>query len=807
MTGRNEPEREQDAQQALGALLRQYRKRGGLTQEELAERAGSGLSVYTISNAERGRTRPSRYTLKEVMAALELNDVERRELHSLWREAGIPPTSLDRSTLSAPVAGGPIEAGDRKEPPASPTRLPTPPTRLIGRAAEVQRVLTLVKDARLVTITGLGGVGKTRLAIQAATEVRHAFAAGTVFLELAAVEDPALVIPLIGQAVGLREGSGSIDALTAFLRDKHLLLVLDNFEHVLPAGIWLGQLLRAAPRLHILVTSRVPLRLYGEQEFRVPSLAVAGGKGEEASGEAVQLFVERARGVRPDLVLQSDTLPVVAAICAHLDGLPLAIELAAARCKHLSPQAILARLEGTGDRTGSFLNMLVGGPRDLPERQQTLRNTINWSHDLLDEEGQRIFRWLAVFSGFEVASAGVVCELGDDALDRLATLDDQGLLEWVDGAADTLRFRMLQPVREYALERLVESGKAEDVRRRHAQHYLTLAEHMEPQLVGPEQARAARRLELEIENLRGALRSLLEFDPVEAARLATLLDRFWTRHGYVSEGRWWLEEALARFRDPRPIRGRALVACGCITVATGDFVRATAQLEEALAIFRAVDEQAGVASALAGMGEVHLLQTEYERSRDCREEALRLFRELGDVWGSANALSGIGGAAALQLDLESAIPALEESAKLFEEVGDRWARANTLNFLARAMVNRRAPSAHRVATDALRAIREFDDAGLGWRALAVFAQSAGFERQNELAATLWGAVKSVIERSGYTMHAPHREPMETQLRELRAALGETAFEAAFASGHRLAPDQAIELALAAEAETATSAIP
>jgi tetratricopeptide (TPR) repeat protein len=451
--------------------------------------------------------------------------------------------------------------------------------------------------------------------------------------------------------------------------------------------------------------------------------------------------------------------------------------------------------------------MLVGGPRDLPARQQTLRNTLDWSHALLDEEGRRLFRRLAVFSGCEVASAGAVCELGDDALDRLAALADQSLLECMDGAAHSPRFRMLQPVREYALERLEQSGEAEGVRRRHAQHYLALAEHMEPQLVAPEQVRAARCLELEIENVRGALRTLLELEPGEAARLAAMLDRFWTRHNHVSEGRWWLEEALARYRDGDRIRARALVACGCITVSVGDFVRATAQIEEGLAIFRTVDDQPGVAAALAAMGEVHAVHGEYERSHACREEALRLYRELGDVWGVANALSGRGGVAALQRDLDVATVALTESARLFEQVGDRWARANALSFLAWAVVLRQAPSAHRVALDALRGIREFDDAGLGWRALAVVALSAGFERQHALAATLWGAVETAVERSGHTMQAPHHTPMEAQLRELRAALGDRAFDEAFACGRSLAPGEAIELALAGEAETASSAIP
>src|SRR5919202_1421218 len=503
---------ETDDALALGLLLRAQRERRGLTQEVLAERAGAGLSVRTISNIERGHTRPYRHTLEVLAGALGLGAAERAALLAAWRARPAPP--------SAAAPG-----------------VPAALTPLLGREREEAAVAHLLRrrEVRLLTLTGPGGVGKTRLAYQVAADIHAAFADGVVTVDLAPIRDPQLVMPAVARALGLREaGRLSLrEQLAAHLRAKRLLLVLDNMEQVAAAGPALAEVLAACPGLTALVTSRAALRGRGEHVVAGPPLDVPDPTRVRdlqalAQVPAVALFVQRAQEVRPDFALTSTNAAAVAAICARLDGLPLALELAAARLTLFLPQALLARLEGapsnapmTRDPT---LQVLVSGARDLPERQRTLRDTLAWSYDLLAPQEQTLVRRLVVFAGgCTPEAAEAVCLLDGEAplavLAGLIALVDHSLLRQdVVADADEARLVMLETVREYGWERLAASGEAAAVQRAHAAYYLGLAEEAAPELEGPEQAAWMARLEREHANLRAALQwTLAHSGPAEPA--------------------------------------------------------------------------------------------------------------------------------------------------------------------------------------------------------------------------------------------------------------------------------------------------
>ena len=799
--------REQEAQDvdtgtgsAFGDLLRRHRNSANITQEDLAGR--TGLTPQAIGLLERGeRRRPHRYTVDKLAAALELTG---QDLASF--EAAARRSSIRRATAGPP----------RRD-------LPVPATPLVGRDHEATSVLRLLRrgDVRLLTMTGPGGVGKTRLALEVAGRSRGAFADGVAFVPLAPLGDPDLVPSALAEALGIRGVAGRTlrEALEQHLRGTQMLLLIDNFEHLMGAAPLVADLLGACPGLTVLVTSRAPLRLGGEHQFPVPPLPlpeeacpVSAGASERSA--AVELFRQRAQAVSPDFELADADAATVTRICRRLDGLPLAIELAAARIKLFPPRALLDRLD-------RGLHLLGRGARDLPERQQTLRDAIAWSYDLLDAGEKALFRRLAVFAGgCSLEAVETICfseaveQVGSSALEIVASLVDNSLLVSRSGASayredEELRFTMLETIREYAAECLGSSGEAEEAQRKHALYYLALAEAAQPEASGRPDGVVwwslfLGRLEEEYDNLRAALGWAVQNRELETgARLAIALWRLWSESRHTSEGRRWMEAVLAldgaegrtgEAPHPLPARTRAylLHVAGILATAQGDHDRAVALLEEGMSVYREMGHNKGVSASLRELGLVAHEQGDYERAVRLHEQSLALAREFGTTFGIAFSLSALANALRARGDLSRATTLLEESLALSRGLKNAWGIVRTLASLGSVACE---------AGEYVRASRLYEESlELGRRVglkhtilpcLEGLARVAAAQGRMERAARLCGATAALREDTGWPLPPARRAEHDRTATAARVVLGEDAFTAAWAKGHALPLEEAI----------------
>jgi len=790
--------------------------------------AGHGEQIL-LSEATRALVEPS------LPEGLTLRDLGRHRLRDLARSEHI---------FQLTVAGLRTEFPPLRTLDVLPNNLPRQLTSFIGRARELADIKSRLAETALLTLTGSGGAGKTRLALQVAADLVDAFPDGVWLVELTPLSDPALVTQTVATTLGVREEQRPLlQTLLDYLKPKALLLVLDNCEHVLSATADLTQtLLRFCPSLRVLATSQEPLGVAGEVTYRVPSLSMPDvyrlpPLERLTEFESIGLFVDRAALTRPGFALTADNAAAVASICARLDGIPLAIELAAARVKVLSVEEIASRLD---DR----FRLLTAGSRTAPPRHQTLRAALDWSYDLLTDEERMLLRRLSVFAGgWTLAAAEAVCS-GDGCdpaavLDVLTRLIDRSLVVVGTPIATETWYRLLETVRLYAREKLSAAGEEETARRRHRDWYLQFAEQAERELQGPALEAWLERLEVEHDNIRAALDwcRTAEPDPEYALRLAGAVWHFWEVRGYLSEGREWLESALVKGAQILTTsRVKALNGAGILALIQGDDARAAGAGQEALALSRSLGDKRGLASCLNILGLNACRLERYDQAAQLGEESLALNREVGDKWGVAGARLTLGLVARGQGDHARAAALLEESVQQFKQLGDKWASTVTLNNFGLVL---REMGEHERAQDVLEEtlmlFRELGDrwgiafslANLGivaWhrsefeRAAGLFAESLPLRRELQdrrgiatsltglavvavklgqfvRAAVLFAAAEALRESLGVPPPPFIRETYSRHVATTRENLDEATFTAAWQRGRAMTADQAIEYGL------------
>ena len=725
-----------------------------------------------------------------------------------------------------------------------PNNLPIQLTSFIGRSSEIEEIEQLLSSGRLLTLTGPGGSGKTRLAIKVAAEMLEDFPDGVFFVALAPITDPGLVASTIAQSLGVTEVAGRsiVDSLKDYLRSKSLLLLLDNFEQVISAAPLVSELFAVSNKLKVLVTSREALRISGEQEYPVPPLSLPDlsqlpSPESLSQFAAVELFVRRAQSVKPDFQITNETAPIIVGICHRLDGLPLAIELAAARIKLLPPGAMLARLEHR-------LEFLTGGKRDLPARQQTLRNTIAWSYDLLNEDERRLFRLLSVFVGgcnFDAVEA-VTGNHSDHVpmLDQLGSLLDKSLLQEVEDSNGQPRFLMLGLLSEFGLEKLVSSGEHEKIRQRHVNFFLAFAEEAEANQERSEQIYWIDRMEQEHDNLRAALEWSCNSETSGdiCLRLAGALGYFWEAHGYFNEGRERLSavlsmevaqgrtearakllaraaelafrqsdypatislaaESLSIYREVGDLRGTAsaLIRLGNAATEVGDYATASRYLEESLIIWRKLEDKHGIARALISSGWTVLRSGDYLLAYERLEEALSISRVLGDTRTMGFELAGLGEVAMRQGDYPRATRLVEESLELRRQLGNKWGVGVSLGILGWVALRERDwDRAVARFSESLEVRREIGDEGGSAWCLERLAEVAMEHEQAEKAVRLISAAATLRDSIGSVIDHVDLGEYESNLASLRGKLGEERFSAAWDEGSALTLEQAADYAV------------
>jgi predicted ATPase/DNA-binding winged helix-turn-helix (wHTH) protein/Tfp pilus assembly protein PilF len=737
--------------------------------------------------------------VEEANLAVQISAIRRALARVPGGEGWIETLSRRGYRFVGPVVDiiGPAESA--ANPDGERTNLPQVLNSFVGRGRELSEIRQLLPTCRLLTLIGTGGIGKTRLALQAAAEACAAHRDGVWFVDLAPLINPALVPSAVAQALRLDPPAGKplVRALCDHLQAKELLLFLDNCEHLLKGCAGLTELLlRETARVSVIATSREPLRVDIERVYPIDVLPLPDPTADAqaiASSDAVQLFVERVRQHHPRFNLQEHRARAVAEICLRLDGIPLALELAAARVAVLSVEHILRLLD-------QRFRLLTSGSRsDLP-RQQTLRAMIDWSYDLLDEAEKQLFARLSVFAGgwtlaaAEVIGGGEAIAKGDVAFVLIALVEKSLVIVNEDGD----RYRLLETIREYAAERLKAAGDGERVRERHRDYFLALAEEAEPKLMGTEQATWLRRLEEEHDNLRSALEwSLTVPESAEGLRFCGALQRFWWTRGHLSEGREWCARSLGpQGADPTVVRARTLSAAGLLAYWQGDYPSARTQHEESLAIRQQLGDRSGMGASLSNLGMVARSQGDYASARALYEQSLTIKQELGDRWGLAATLNNLGNLAAEQRDYRGSRTQHEESLAILRELGDRGAIATALENLGNVAYDLGdLASARALHVESLTMRRQLGDKlgiVISLERLAAVAASLGGPL---VAARIWAMAEDLRTEIGSALAPQERSHHDQRVTAARAASSnDAAFDRAWQEGRALTVEQAIALA-------------